>query len=364
MKRLKVALLFGGRSAEHEVSLQSARNVLAALDVTRYEPVLIAISKQGEWFLYENGILLQSSEDPENVRLAGNSRAIALTGNGPSGSLIDLANGRDLGRLDIVFPVLHGPYGEDGTIQALAKMANLPCVGAGILGSAVGMDKDVMKRLLRDAQIPVGRFVTLTRNNRWKVSYKQLCDQWGSVLYVKPCNLGSSVGISKVRNDREYDAALDMAFRYDLKAIVEEEVRGREIECAVMGNDEPIASVPGEVIVQADFYSYNAKYIDGGGSRTEIPANLPADLVEKVRETAVDAFQALDCKGMARVDVFVTEDEKVIVNEINTIPGFTNISMYPKMWEVSGISQTELVSRLIEFALDDFRARQTLKETF
>jgi D-alanine-D-alanine ligase len=236
-------------------------------------------------------------------------------------------------------------------------------VGAGILGSSVGMDKDVMKRLLRDAGIPVGRFVTLTPSSRGKFSYNELAQQWGQILFVKPANLGSSVGISKVRNEKELQAALDLAFAYDLKVIVEEEIRGREIECAILGNEDPVASVPGEIIPHMDFYSYEAKYIENEGAGLEIPARLPDHIALKVRETAIAAFKTLECLGMARVDIFLTENEKILVNEINTIPGFTRISMYPKLWEYSGISHNELVDRLIQLAMDDFGKRNRLKVT-
>jgi D-alanine-D-alanine ligase len=234
-------------------------------------------------------------------------------------------------------------------------------VGAGILGSSVGMDKDVMKRLLRDAGIPIGKFVTLTETNRNKHSYKSLSEKLGQILFVKPANLGSSVGISKVRNEKEYNEAIELAFSYDLKVVVEEEIRGREIECAMLGNENPRASIPGEIIPHTDFYSYEAKYIDDHGAGLDIPAKLPAHLVKKVQEIAIDTYKTLECLGLARVDVFLTEDERIIVNEINTIPGFTRISMYPKLWEKSGISYTELVDQLIDFAIDDFKKRNRLK---
>ncbi len=244
---------------------------------------------------------------------------------------------KPIGNIDVIFPVLHGPYGEDGTIQGLARLANLPCVGAGILGSSVGMDKDVMKRLLRDAGIPIGRFVTITALTRSWFTYAGLAKELSKVLYVKPANLGSSVGISRVQNEDEFIKALDHAFSYDLKVVVEEEIKGREIECAVLGNEEPRASIPGEVIPHAAFYSYEAKYIDDDGAGLEIPARLTPDQVTRVQEIAVNTFTTLECLGMARVDVFLTPDDRIIVNEINTIPGFTSISMYPKLWEISGV---------------------------
>jgi D-alanine-D-alanine ligase len=361
MHKLRVAIIFGGRSAEHEVSLQSARNVIESLDPERYEPVLIGIDKEGRWFLNENSIQLLHDGDPRLIRLSDSRHEIALTPNGTGSGLISLANHSSIGHVDVIFPVLHGPYGEDGTIQGLAKLANLPCVGAGILGSSVGMDKDVMKRLLRDAGIPIGRFVTLSRAARDQVTYSGLSHDLGQVMFVKPANLGSSVGISKIRNEKEFLDALELAFTYDLKVVVEEEIRGREIECAVLGNENPQASVPGEIIPHADFYSYEAKYIDDDGAGLEIPARLAPHTVQKVQEIAIATFKALECQGMARVDVFLTEDERILVNEINTIPGFTSISMYPKMWEYSGIPRNELVDRLIQLAIDDYNMRNQLK---
>jgi len=361
MRKIKVAIVFGGRSAEHEVSLQSALNVIGCLDRDRYEAVLIGIDKEGRWFLNENSIRLLHAGDPKLIRLSESNREIALTPNGAGSSLISLSSHENIGNVDVIFPVLHGPYGEDGSIQGLARLANLPCVGAGILGSSVGMDKDVMKRLLRDAGIPIGRFVTITAPERHNYSYDNLQKELGSTLFVKPANLGSSVGISKVRNNDEFEKALDLAFDYDLKVVVEEEIKGREIECAVLGNEAPRASLPGEVIPHADFYSYEAKYIDDDGAGLEIPARISPALVKEVQEIAVKTFTTLECQGMARVDVFLTPDDRILVNEINTLPGFTSISMYPKLWKLSGISNSELVDRLIQLALDDYEKRSRLK---
>jgi D-alanine-D-alanine ligase len=361
MKKLRIAIVFGGRSAEHEVSLQSARNVIESLDKNKYEPVLIGIDKEGRWFLNENSIQLLHAGDPKMIRLSESKKEIALTPNGSASSLISLSDHEPVGPVDVIFPVLHGPYGEDGTIQGLARLANLPCVGAGILGSSVGMDKDVMKRLLRDAGIPIGRFVTITARTRSRFTYAALAKELSKILYVKPANLGSSVGISRVQNEEEFSKALDQAFSYDLKVVVEEEIKGREIECAVLGNEEPRASIPGEVIPHAAFYSYEAKYIDDDGAGLEIPARLTPDQVTRVQEMAVNTFTTLECLGMARVDVFLTPDDRLIVNEINTIPGFTSISMYPKLWEISGIPYTKLVDELIRLALDEYEKRSRLK---
>jgi D-alanine-D-alanine ligase len=361
MTKTRVAVIFGGRSAEHEVSLQSAKNVIESLDKKKYEPVLIGIDKEGRWFLNEHSIQLLNSNNPALIQLSDSQHEIALTPTGSNSQLISLHKKNVFPKVDVIFPVLHGPFGEDGTIQGLAKLANLPCVGAGILGSAVGMDKDVMKRLLRDAGIPIARWISLSTVNKDNISYESLVSKMGHTLFVKPSNLGSSVGISKVRNKKEFREAIRLAFDYDLKVIVEEEIKGREIECAVLGNEFPEASVPGEIIPNADFYSYQAKYIDDNGATLSIPAQLPEYLVKQVQDMALQTFRVLDCQGMARVDIFLTPDEKLYVNEINTIPGFTKISMYPKLWEYSGISYTELVDKLIQLAIEDHVKRSRLK---
>jgi D-alanine-D-alanine ligase len=361
MNKTRVAVMFGGRSAEHEVSLQSAKNVIESLDKNKYEPVLIGIDKEGRWYLNENSIQLLNTSDPKLIQLSGSQQEIALTPTGSNSRLISLNSTSSFPGIDVIFPVLHGPFGEDGTIQGLAKLANIPCVGPGILGSAVGMDKDVMKRLLRDAGIPNARFVTLSAVDKDRVSYGSIASKLGQILFVKPANMGSSVGISKVRNEEEFRKAITLAFDYDVKVIVEEEIKGREIECAILGNDNPEASVPGEIIPKADFYSYTAKYIDEDGAALSIPAQLTEFLTKQVQDLAVQTFRVLECHGMARVDIFLTPEEKLFVNEINTIPGFTRISMYPKLWEYSGINYTELVDKLIQFAIEDHNRRSRLK---
>lgn len=361
MKKLRVAILFGGRSAEHEVSLQSARNVIEALDRDKYDPILIGIDKNGRWFLNKDSISLLHAGDPKKIQLAGHKEEIALIPAGTGSSLVNLAEHTHIDHPDVIFPVLHGPYGEDGTIQGLAKLADLPCVGAGISGSAVGMDKDIMKRLLRDHDIPIGRFTTIREIDRKHNSYEKVSSMLGTSIFVKPANLGSSVGISKVQNDEDYEKAVELAFSYDTKIIVEEEINGREIECAVLGNEDPDASIPGEIIPKSGFYSYKAKYIDDKGAELEIPAKLPPGILERIQALAIKTFKALECRGMARVDFFLTPMEDILVNEINTIPGFTRISMYPKLWEFSGIPCNELIDKLIQLAIDDFNSRKKLK---
>ncbi len=364
MKKIRVGIVFGGRSAEHEVSLQSAKNVLEALDRSKYEPLLIGIDREGRWRRDEQTKALFEAARPLPNLSADSPKEVALVARGDHSKLLDLSEERELGHLDVVFPVLHGPYGEDGSVQGLCRLANLPCVGAGILGSAVGMDKDAMKRLLRDAGIPIARFVTILRS-RPAPTFAELKARLGTPLFVKPANLGSSVGISRAETAEEYARALTTAFEYDTKVVVEECIVGREIECAILGNEDPRASVPGEIVTGGGhtWYDYDAKYIDEKGAQLVIPAPLDPAVTENVRATALAAFTALCCEGMARVDMFVKDNGEVLVNEINTIPGFTRISMYPKLWEASGMSYTELTDQLIQLAVKKHESDLKLKTT-
>ncbi len=359
-KKIRVAVLFGGQSAEHEVSLQSAKNIVAAMDSKKYDVVLIGIDKKGRWYLNEASKFLLNEDDPKLIKLQQSDDSVALAPGENAESLINISGGPTIGPIDVVFGVLHGTYGEDGTVQGLLKLANVPFVGAGVLGSAVGMDKDVMKRLLRDADIPIADFLVFKRSGTDEIDFDAAKDCLGLPVFVKPANLGSSVGISKVESDKEFRKAIDLAFEYDNKILVEEYIAGREIECSVLGNDNPIASVPGEIIPQHEFYSYDAKYIDEDGAILEIPARLSDKVTKKVQEYAIRAFETLCCEGMARVDLFVKDNDDIIVNEINTIPGFTRISMYPKLWAASGISYSKLIDRLIGLAIERFKSEQQL----
>jgi len=319
-KKIRVGILFGGKSAEHEVSLQSAKNVVEAIDKKKYRPISILIDKKGNW------------------------------------------NQKKIKYVDVIFPILHGPFGEDGTVQGLLKLANIPFVGASVLGSAVGMDKDIMKRLLRDSKIPIGKFLVARANNI--PTYKEVAKALGSQFFIKPANMGSSIGVSKIENEKDFKKAIKEAFKYDLKIIFEEYIEGREIECSVLGNDKPIASVPGEVISSHDFYSYEAKYIDEHGATLEIPVKLSPQITKNIQKLAVKTFKILACEGFGRVDFFLKKDGSIIVNEINTIPGFTSISMYPKLWEASGISYTKLIDKLIQLAIERFKKEQKLKTSY
>lgn len=349
--RIRVGVLFGGRSCEHEISILSARNVLAALDRTRFEPVLIGVDRAGRWLLQKEAFLLQSGDDPRRVGLQAVAPSVSLDHD--DGTLVT----RDgVSRVDVIFPVLHGPHGEDGCVQGLLELAGIPYVGAGVLGSAVGMDKDVMKRLLRDAGIPVAPFRTLRRHvfEQDPDAVCAMASELGFPLFTKPANLGSSVGVRRVKDPGELREALAHAFRFDEKVLAEKAIVGREIEVSVLGNRVPMASVPGEILVESGdgFYSYDAKYVDEKGARLCIPAKLGDDETQRVQELAVRTFLALECSGLARVDCFLDEKGTFLVNEINTLPGFTSVSMYPKLWEASGMTSSELVARLIELALE------------
>lgn len=365
-KKLRVGVLFGGKSAEHEISLLSARNVVESIDREKYDVVLVGVGKTGQWHLSDGARLLQAV-GPNRLPVlteGAEGEGVALIPTSAGGELVRTSDREILPSLDVIFPVLHGPFGEDGTVQGLLKLADIPFVGAGVLGSAVAMDKDVMKRLLRAAGIPIPSFLAVTRAERSDLSYGGIVNRLGVPFFVKPANLGSSVGISKVRREDEFLPAIAGAFAYDDKILIEAHIRGREIECSVLGNENPIASEPGEIIPQHEFYSYEAKYLDENGAILRIPAKLPEGVVKEVQEAAVKSFKALCCEGMARVDLFLTEKNEVVVNELNTIPGFTRISMYPKLWEATGISFTELVDRLIQLAIDRYARERKLKTSY
>lgn len=362
--KIKVAILFGGKSAEHEVSLQSAKNVYEAINKDKYEVLLIGIDKQGRWHLNDAGKFLHNAENPKSIKLQNIDKNLALVPGAQNEQIVKTTDSHSIGPIDVVFPILHGPFGEDGTIQGLLKLANVPFVGASVLGSAVGMDKDVMKRLLRDAGIPIANFLSSSFFEKDQINYDDVVKTIGTPFFVKPANLGSSVGIHRINCRENCLPAVEDAFLYDTKILLEENIEGREIECSVLGNENPMASVPGEIIPnkqQHQFYSYEAKYIDEKGAGLQIPARLEPDVTKKIQDLAVKSFKVLCCEGMARVDFFLKENRHVIVNELNSIPGFTRISMYPKLWEASGISYVELIDRLIQLALERFEREKQLK---
>jgi D-alanine-D-alanine ligase len=382
VKRLRVGVLYGGRSGEHEVSLASAAAVIANLDRARYEPISIRIDKDGRWAIADRPPTAMSAGDVieqarlEAARPARTGREVHLVAHPSADTILSIDRGPESGtddgqarvtglNLDVIFPVLHGPYGEDGTIQGLLELANVPYVGAGVLASAVGMDKAVMKLVFTARGLPVGNYRVVLRHD-WHARRDALAGELpralGFPMFVKPANLGSSVGISKVKDAAQLPAAIDIASEFDRKVVIEAAVPdAREIECAVLGNDDPQASVPGEIIPSGEFYDYDAKYIDDR-SQIIIPAALPARTAEEVRKLSIEAFRAVDCAGMARVDFLLSRSSrKVFVNEINTIPGFTTISMYAKLWGASGVAYPALLDRLIELARQRHTDKQTLR---
>jgi D-alanine-D-alanine ligase len=354
--RIRLAIICGGKSTEYEVSVCSARNVYDAVDKSKYDISLVRIEKSGIWTLLRSAAELEAAPGFERF-----DRSPANVEERPVPEMLQTIESTGLGHaVDAVFPLVHGAFGEDGCLQGFLRLLNLPFVGTGVIGSAVGMDKDVMKRLLNHAGIPTVKFRVVTARNAREIPFSELERELGSPLFVKPANAGSSVGVSKVASAVELARALPEAFRFDEKVLVEEGIRGRELECGVLGNDHPEASVVGEVVVRDEFYSYEAKYVNENGAILEIPALLPAETSMKVRQLAVAAFEVLNCAGMARVDFFLAEDGRVLVNEINTVPGFTNISMFPLLWEASGLSYSDLVDRLVALALERHAALEEL----
>jgi D-alanine-D-alanine ligase len=347
--KIRLAIICGGRSTEHEVSVCSAHNVYDAVDKSKYDISLIRVEKSGSWTLLRSAAELQAT--PGFERFDTSLSAFQPSVVSESRMLQTIASSSLDQGVDVMFPLIHGAFGEDGCLQGLLRLLNVPFVGTGVLGSAISMDKDVMKRLLNHAGIPTAKFCVITRQNTRMTSFAGLEREFGSGFFVKPANAGSSVGVSKVTNATEFSQAMREAFRFDEKVLVEEGIRGRELECGVLGNEEPEASVVGEVIVRDEFYSYEAKYVNENGAILDIPALLPAEISETVRRLAVVAFKVLNCAGMARADFFLADDGRVLLNEINTVPGFTNISMFPLLWETSGVSYSELIDRLVALAV-------------
>jgi D-alanine-D-alanine ligase len=372
MKKLRVAVLYGGRSGEHEVSLQSAASVINYLDRDRFEIVPVAIDKQGRWRLNDISLLegkksLPVFKDAPKVMLPPNP-----ADSGGGSALIRLGESGEARGIDVVFPVMHGPLCEDGTIQGLLELADLPYVGCGVLASAIAMDKEMAKRVARDAGIPIVPYVSL-KHEVWKKEKQQLAKsieaQLGYPVFVKPANLGSSVGVHKVKEPGDLGAALEDAFNYDRKVLVEAAVNAREIELSVLENLEagadPLVSVPGEIDPAHEFYSYEAKYLDENGAALIVPAKLDPEETKRAQDIGRKVFTALECEGMARVDLFLDRTNgEFFFNELNTIPGFTSISMYPKLWEASGISYQELLSKLVDLAIARHEKKKTLVREF
>lgn len=343
-----IAVIFGGKSAEFEISLKSATNVYNAVDRSRFNPVLLGVSRQGGW--YFNAEFNGESTDLVTKDFFATACEVHL-----SGREVRNVRGELLCSLDAVFPIIHGTYGEDGVLQGLLKANGLPFVGPDVLGSAIAMDKDVAKRLLKDAGIPVADWFLLRKSEPDRYGYDEIEARLGLPMFVKPANAGSSVGVSRVTCREEFAEALKTAFAFDNRVLVEEAVVGKEIECAVLGNEQPEASTVGEIVATKDFYSYDAKYISSTGANLRIPADIPAETVERVRKYAVEGFKAVCCEGMARVDFLLSGEGQLVLNELNTLPGFTAISMYPQLWEKCGLHKTDLISKLIDLAVERHR---------
>jgi D-alanine-D-alanine ligase len=350
-KKIRVGILFGGKSAEHEISLLSARNIIDEIDKRKFEVVMIGVDKIGQWHLDDSAKLFLSSQNPKLIKLDVKGQLVGI--HPGSGEAPLVASSRTPLDVDVMFPVLHGPMGEDGTVQGLLRLVDIPFVGSDVLGSAVGMDKDVMKRLLRDSGLPVLPWITLDRRRsaeEW--DSKKIMEELGPRVFVKPANMGSSIGVNKAENPKELDRAIHEAFLFDNKVLIEKGEIVREIEIAVLDGNPPMASVAGEIIPKGDFYSYEAKYVDENGADLVVPAALSSAQLKEVQELALKTFQVLEAAGLARVDFFMTQEGRFLVNEINTLPGFTKISMYPTLWKASGVSYGELIEKLIYLAID------------
>lgn len=353
-KKKKVAILYGGRSVEHGVSINSARNILEFIDKKIAQPIAIGISTAGKWYLTE-GV-------SKNIT-KGQPLGLVLDASKPG--FVVLSTGKKI-VVDIIFPVLHGTDGEDGSIQGLIKALDIPMVGTGVLGSSMSMSKIVSKRLLKEAGLPVSDFMTVSYDQKDKISFNAVVKELGLPFMVKAANLGSSVGVSKVKDKKDFKKAMDEAFTYDNEVLIEKYITGREIECAVLGNYPPEASYPGEIVINPkyEFYTFDAKYVDPDAVRIDVPAKLPKAIAEKIRKASVKAFEALHCEDFSRIDLFLDKDGNIYINEINSIPGFTNSSMYPMMWKERGVSFKELITRLLDLAEERYNRSKRIARDF
>jgi len=349
-----VLILCGGRSPEHKISLLSAQNVIKSLDNEIYEAILVGITPEGDWYYYKESLDLENKANPKEIKLIPSESKVLLSPNNSDKALYDAGSGDKIADIDVAFPVIHGNSGEDGSIQGLFQLAGIPIVGCDIDGSVLCMDKDLMKKVLRDANIAVAPSITIRPHTKKENNYTQVTKLLGDTLYIKPASLGSSLGVACVSNAAEYDEALDMALSYCNKVLIESRIIGREIECAVLGNSFPAASTIGEIVPQVDFYTFENKYVNADGALLVIPAELSEEVMQRAQKLAIDTFLALDCCGLSRVDMFYKENGDLLINEVNTMPGFTNISMYPKLWEHGGISQQELLTRLIKLGIERY----------
>lgn len=375
-KKIRIGLIFGGRSGEHEVSITSALSVYRALSKKKYDITLIGIDKTGRWLLPDETRILAQKSSPRLVKLNKEKATMGLLPFPTQKSVVALTSSyagkrggpKMMQGFDVIMPILHGTYGEDGTVQGLLELADVPYVGSGVVGSAVGMDKEMTKRVLRDAGLPIVPFITLRRSDFSKNPRRalaQAAESFGFPYFVKPANMGSSVGVHKVKNAKEAEAKIADAFSYDSKILIEKAIDARELECAILGNEEPRASIVGEVRPTHEFYTYEAKYMDENGAELLIPAQITTSQMGAIQHKAIAAFKALNLAGLARIDFFMERNTGALfINEVNTIPGFTSISMYPKLWEATGIPYPKLVDELISLALARHREKSKNKLTF
>ncbi|NOT37555.1 MAG: D-alanine--D-alanine ligase [Saprospiraceae bacterium] len=359
-KKINLGIIFGGRSTEHEISVRSARSIINAIDPDKYHITLIGIDKTGKWYINNIQGFLQAKNLLQATPDEAVENEISIAKKDNFTGVVNISNNQSIQSLDVVFPILHGSFGEDGTIQGVLKALDLPFVGVDILASAVGMDKDFTKRLLRDAGIPIAKYLCVNKNNFKQYSFEKIISILGNPVFIKPANAGSSVGVHKVSEESELESSLLDAFLYDNKILIEEAVIGKEVECAILGNEDPKASVLGEIVPKSDFYSYESKYLNTSDTEMKIPADVDPIVAQNIRETAVKAFQCIGAEGLSRVDFFLRKDNTFVLNEINTMPGFTNISMYPKLWEATGIGYKELLDKLIVLALERHQRNMNL----
>jgi D-alanine-D-alanine ligase len=362
--KISLAVIIGGKSPEHTISLRSGRSVVQALDHEKYEVSVVGISKVGVWFLQDADDFLVDPDDNVKITLKPSETKVFLDTDGKKTFLYNRKNNRKIKKIDVAFPVIHGSYGEDGVIQGLFRTVNVPFVGVDLMASSVGMDKDIAKRLWRDANIPIAAFEVIDLSNKNKVRYENIVKKLGLPLFVKPANAGSSVGVNKVTNKDEFKAAVKDGFLYDRKLLIEEAITGIEVECAVLGNEFPEGSVIGGIMPTEQFYSYDAKYISSTGAKLMIPAPISPEVADLIKTTAIKAFRCIGAEGLSRVDFFLKPDNSIVINEINTMPGFTSISMYPKLWEAAGLPYSQLLDRLIDLAIDRHRSIKKLKTSW
>lgn len=352
--RIKIAILYGGKSVEHEISIRSAKNVVANIDLKKYDIRLLGIDKSGSWYLNDSINDDVDSGQPVSIKLDASSP-----------NLIEIKSGLEI-QVDVVFPVLHGTDGEDGSIQGLFKSMNLPVVGSGVLGSAISMDKIISKKILKEGGIPVAPYTEFSKSQKDDISFDKITKEVGLPFMIKSAALGSSVGISMVKTENDLEHALNDSFQYGDKIIVEKFIKGRELECAIIGNQDPKASMPGEIVMikDYDFYTYEAKYLDEAAIRIMLPAEVDRATTQEIRRISIEAYKALRCEDYARVDLFLTEDGEIVINEINTIPGFTNASMFPMMWKQMGMTFKDLVTELIQLCLQRHTDTKDLKTSY